>query len=171
MRKFLTLILLGLAAVSCSPSAHVNPNPPEAANSTPVVISPIIGNPTPIPVDPIQGNTANPTPVLTTEKYVDLAKQDLAARLKIETAQITVLHVTEITAADLYSGCTLKAGQFLMPNDSANGYQISLQAQGQDYLYHAGSNDQIVLCQYLNPGGNKPFHNPTTVPTQPILNP
>jgi hypothetical protein len=157
MRNFLTLILIGLMITGCSPSAHINPNPPEAANPTPIVLDPIQGN----TVNPIQDNTAVPTSLTPGEKYIDLAKHDLAARLKIDAAQITVVHVTQITGADLASGCILKGGQVLMPNDSVNGYQISLEAQGQNYLYHAGSNDQVVLCQNMNVGPGKPLHNPT----------
>lgn len=94
---------------------------------------------------------ADLTTAIPGEKYVDMAKQDLAARLKIDIAQITVNRVAEITGADLATGCTLKGGQVLMPNDSANGYQILLEAQGQEYLYHAGSDNQLLLCQNMNP--------------------
>jgi hypothetical protein len=154
MRNFLTLILVGLVAAGCSPSAHVNSNPPEAANPTPVLL------------DPVQENTADPTSSPLEARYVDLAKQDLAGRLKIDISQITVLNVTVITGADLSSGCILKGGQVLMPNDSANGYQVSLAAEGRNYLYHAGSNDQVVLCQNMNLSPNKPLHNPTPDLTQ-----
>lgn len=154
MRKFLTLILIGLVTAGCSPSAHVNSNPPEAANPTPVLLN------------PVQNNTTDPTSSPPEASYVDLAKQDLATRLKIDISQITVVNVTAITRADLSSGCILKGGQVLMPNDSANGYQISLAAQGRDYLYHAGSGDQVVLCQNMNLGPTKPLHNPAPDLTQ-----
>jgi hypothetical protein len=108
-------------------------------------------NPTPVP-----GSVTTPTPAPAVAKLVDLAKQNLAGRLKIALDQITLLNATEITAADLYAGCTRKAGQVVMPNESGNGYQISLEAQGQDYLYHAGMNDQVVLCEPMNPGTSKP---------------
>lgn len=154
MRNFLTLILVGLVAAGCSPSAHVNTNPPEAANPTSVLLN------------PVQGTTAEPTSSPLEASYVDLAKRDLAARLKIDISQITMLNVTAITGADLSTGCILRGGQVLMPNDSANGYQISLAAEGRDYLYHAGSNEQVVLCENMNLGPSKPLHNPTPDLTQ-----
>ncbi len=118
MRIFLTLVLIGLVTASCSPSAHLNPNPPEAANSTSIL------------PEQTQGTQANATPAPADERYLDLAKQDLATRLKIGIDQIAVVNVTQISGIDLSSGCSRKAGQVLMPNDSVNGYQISLSAAG-----------------------------------------
>ena len=136
MRIFLTLVLIGLVTASCSPSAHLNPDPPEAANSTSIL------------PEQTQGTQANATPAPADERYLDLAKQDLATRLKIGIDQIAVAQRNRrLAGIDLSSGCSRKAGQVLMPNDSANGYQISLAAQGRNYLYHAGMNDQLVMCQ------------------------
>ena len=105
---------------------------------------------------PIPGNLDNPA-----QKYVNLARQDLATRLNIDINQVTVNNVTALTGVDLSTGCVLKSGQLTMPDQSVDGFEISLSAQGQDYLYHAGLDSQLILCQKMNTAPGKPLQTPT----------
>ena len=163
MKILMTLTMIGILAAACAPTAKAQGADIAPTNSAPPLTANVMtASPAQIQPAPNQGNAANPTSSASEDKLVNLAKQDLAERLKVDISEITFIGATQITGADLYSGCTLRAGQVLMPNSSANGYQISLEAQGQVYLYHAGLNDQLVFCQnmagtvYPMPGGT--FH-------------
>ena len=163
MRSLLALISFAAVTASCSPAALAGPvidNPP-SANATPSSIASI---------PPDATFPANPTTDVAVQRSIDLAKQDLAARLKIAAAQISVLQISALTAADLYAGCTLKPGQALMLNDSADGYQITLQTQGKVYQYHADRNNQVVLCQGPNASGpGQPLPTPKAAgPLKPL---
>lgn len=140
MKYCITLFLISiLALVGCSSSDNIN-------------ITPLATN----PKEPSTGVISSPTASPAAEEFVTLAKQDLAGRLKIDISQITVDSETAISGADLASGCTIKGGQVLMPDQSANGYQIALRANGQVYIYHAGMNNQVFLCQNMSPNVHKP---------------
>jgi hypothetical protein len=89
-------------------------------------------------------------------QLVDLAKADLASRLKLGTDKISLVSIAAITAADLTSGCTRKAGQLVMPDQTARGFQIRLAAEGHEYLYHAGPPDQAIACLNGLPGATHP---------------
>lgn len=140
MKYYITLFLVcALVMAGCSLSIGTDTTPLTTKSSEPS--TGIISSLTATPAD---------------EKFITLAKQDLAMRLKIDIGQITVGSDAEISGADLASGCTIKGGQVLMPDQSANGYRIVLRANGQEYIYHAGMNNQVILCQNMNPGVHKP---------------
>ena len=163
MKKLITLTMISVLAAACAPAAKA-----QGAEIAPTISAPpltanvMTASPAQTLLTPNQENVGNLTSPAPEDKLVSLAKQDLAERLKVDIGEITLIGAIQITGADLYSGCTLRAGQVLMPNSSVNGYQISLEAQGQVYLYHAGLNDQLVFCQnmagtvYPMPGGT--FH-------------
>ena len=95
-------------------------------------------------------------PPASADPFVNLAKQDLAERLKISTDQITVLKTIEITWADITKGCNPSPGQILSKGKTT-GYRIWLQVNGETYIYHIGLNNQIVLCPKLMPRTNNPL--------------
>jgi hypothetical protein len=79
------------------------------------------------------------------EEAVALAKQDLAAELKISPDQITVVSVEKVDWPDTSLGLPkpdIAYAQVIVP-----GFKITLRALGQDYVYHAGliGNKMVVL--------------------------
>jgi hypothetical protein len=89
------------------------------------------------------------------DKYVGLAKQDLADRLKVDADQIALVKTMEITWPDISLGCSPGSGQILTKGQ-VHGYRVWLEAEGQNYIYHVGLNGQVILCPKLNPGVNNP---------------
>lgn len=90
------------------------------------------------------------------DKLVDLAKQDLAIRLKIDATQIVLLKTMEITWPDGSQGCGPGLGQILTKG-RVYGYRVWLEASGEKYIYHTALTGQIFLCPKLNPGANNPL--------------
>jgi hypothetical protein len=91
------------------------------------------------------------------EKSVDLAKQDLADRLKIDLAQIALVKTMEIKWPNTSIGCKPGAGQILTESNQVYGYRIWLEVAGEEYIYHVGLTEQIIFCPKLNPGANNPL--------------
>jgi hypothetical protein len=77
---------------------------------------------------------------------------DLAGRLGIDAAQITVVSATAVTWNDGSLGCAQPGQvytQALVP-----GYQVILEAGGKQYPYHASERGGFKLCQG-GPGGRR----------------
>ena len=101
---------------------------------------------------------------------VDLAKQDLATRLKVDAARITMRKTMDITWPDISKGCTPSAGQILTKG-KVYGYRIWLEAEGEQYIYHVGLNGQVILCPKLTqPGANNPLLMTPGAPTHDLHN-
>lgn len=80
------------------------------------------------------------------EKVVLLAKKDLAARLKVPMASISVIGVEAVNWSDTSLGCPeegMAYAQVITP-----GYKIILFAKGKQYEYH--SNYDRVISVYPN---------------------
>lgn len=90
------------------------------------------------------------------DKLVDLAKQDLAIRLKIDATQIVLLKTMEITWPDVSQGCSPSLGQVLTKG-RVYGYRVWLEAGGEKHIYHTALTGQLFLCPKLNPGANNPL--------------
>lgn len=104
---------------------NLSANPPSAINT--LDVSEI----TPPPAD--------------TNPFVKLAEDDLAKRLNINTDQLQFLKISEIDWQDIQQGCTIKAGQTLTKG-RVSGYRIWLAANGQNYAYHVGMDNTVLLC-------------------------
>jgi hypothetical protein len=79
------------------------------------------------------------------EEAVALAKQHLAAELKISPEQITVVSIEKVDWPDTSLGLPkpdMAYAQVIVP-----GFKITLRALEQDYVYHAGviGNKMVVL--------------------------
>jgi hypothetical protein len=98
-------------------------------------------------------------------KLVNLAKQDLADRLKIDPAQITLSKTLEITWPDIAAGCNSRPGQILSKG-RVYGYRVWLEANGVVYVYHVGEAGQVIPCPEPNPGENNPLLMTPGGPTQ-----
>jgi hypothetical protein len=91
---------------------------------------------TPIPSTPA-------TPNLQT--LIAKAKDDLAQRLSIAVDQINGIEAKAVTWSNSSLGCPqpgMMYAEVLTP-----GYLILLNANGQDYEYHAGKGSDIFLCE------------------------
>ena len=91
------------------------------------------------------------------EQLVDLTKQDLADRLKIDSTQINLLKTMEIKSAVISEGCEPGLGQIITQGDKVYGYRIWLEAAGETYTYQAGLTGRIFFCSKINPGVNNPL--------------
>ena len=78
------------------------------------------------------------------EKYVSLAKKDLASRLKIDLEKISLVKTKEMNWLDSALGCPGK-GQFYAQG-RVPGYQIWLEAEEKEYDYHADLAGRLILC-------------------------
>ncbi|TCO32396.1 hypothetical protein EV652_1042 [Kribbella steppae] len=75
---------------------------------------------------------------------VEQAKADLAKRLGVEAAQVTVVSSSEVTWPDGSLGCPepgMNYTQALVP-----GSRIILEAAGKQYHYHSGGTRPPFLC-------------------------
>ena len=84
-------------------------------------------------------------PSRNTNQFVNIAEEDLAARLKISLDEISLLKITDIDWQDITQGCTPTPGQTLTKG-KLSGYRIWLEADGNDYVYHIGLDGKIFLC-------------------------
>jgi len=80
-----------------------------------------------------------------TNQFVNIAEEDLAARLKISLDEISLLKITGIDWQDITQGCIPTPGQTLT-KEKLSGYRIWLEADGNDYVYHIGLDGKIFLC-------------------------
>lgn len=91
----------------------------------------------PVP-SPSSANPAQP-PV------VELARQHLADKLKVNVESITVVEVKETEWSDSSLGCPQPDMNYLQV--ITPGYQVILEAQGQRYEYHTNESTQVVHCE------------------------
>jgi hypothetical protein len=163
----LLFILLSLALGSCGPAREAGGQPSGADPFASIEF------PSPEPTakvheNPIQlGSTPesedmplNPPPV---EKYIALAKADLAVRLQIEAGEISVLKTAEIVWPDAALGCPDPG--MVYAQGRVPGYQIRLMAQSMEYDYHTDLHGQVILCLDQGSGdldsGKPPSSSPT----------
>jgi hypothetical protein len=77
---------------------------------------------------------------------VEQAKADLAKRLSIDAARVTVVSSEEVTWSDGSLGCPepgMMYTQALVP-----GGRIILEVDGTQYNYHSGANRAPFLCEH-----------------------
>ncbi len=76
------------------------------------------------------------------DQLTEAAKKDLATRLNIDEASITVKSVTEEQWRDSNIGC----GKGIALQVITPGYLIILTANGADYEYHSDMKSKLILC-------------------------
>ena len=151
----LGLLLLGLigcvpaqmsGASSSSSTATARPEKTELAlaaeTETPVTRLPVLPGRTPEPV-------STPSSPGVVDKFIGLAKTDLAGRLKIEIDQINVIEVVSITWPDAALGCPVPGKVYAQGR--VPGYRIGLAVVGRNYAYHTDQTGQVVLCPDVKP--------------------
>ena len=81
----------------------------------------------------------------TVQRPAEFAAQDLARRLAIPVAEVTVVEMVEMEWPDASVGCPqpdMMYAQVITP-----GTLITLEAGGQTYAYHSGRGGQPFLCE------------------------
>ena len=165
------LPLLILILVSCGPSQSAVSQPPTlpTAGGEPQGV-PAQGSSSTLEASTVQliktpeaSSMSSLPPV--EDNLVNLAKQALAARLKIDLPQIVLLKTMEITWPDISAGCNSGPGQILSKG-RVYGYRVWLEANGVEYLYHVGEGGQAIPCTEPDPGANNPLLMTPGGPTQ-----
>lgn len=155
------IILLSLALGSCGISRvgtqqapELPPSEPEAVPSADLPENTLEFNRTP------ESTEMPSTPPV--EKFVALSKKDLASRLGIEVARITLVRTAEMLWLNAALGCP-RPGK-VYPAGRVPGFQIWLEMEGTEYMYNTDFIGQVVLCPELNPE----IPNSSTGPTPDI---
>lgn len=107
-------------------------------------------------------HTQEPTVMSATppvEKFVTLAKADLASRLQIETDKITFVKSAQQLWLNAALGCP-RRGVFY-PAGRVPGFQIWLDVDGAEYVYNTDFNGTVILCPELNPHAPNTDTGPT----------
>ena len=79
------------------------------------------------------------------QPLIDVAIADLAQRLAIDPAAISVVEAVTVVWPDRSLGCPRPGMQYLqVPHD---GFLIRLQAQGRTFAYHGGGSRAPFLCE------------------------
>ena len=158
MRCWLVLTLLGIVVAGCS-SAPATGNVQKEALSTNVPGMQEILSLAPtstssglaLQLTSTPGTMTMTSSSIDVDKCVDLAEQDLANRLKMDPARITLQKTMEITWPNIAMGCSPGTDQILTKG-RVYGYRVWLQADGKGYIYHVGLTGQLILCPHLKPG-------------------
>lgn len=146
---FLILILLSLLAfASCVPpqAKSIPSNPQEVLSEK---LSP---TPTENPLQLLRNTPestempSNPPPV---EKFVSLAKKDLAERLKLAVDEINLVKTAEMTWPNSALGCPSPGKVYAQGR--VPGYQIRLEAKGVEYVYNTDLRGTVLLCPQYDP--------------------
>jgi hypothetical protein len=128
-------------------------NPPESDSNPPQLPAPTVGsivitNTTATPVSPESSASAlTPTPAL--QELAEKAKADLADRLKVSIDQIDLLKIVPAKWPYDSVGCPLPDGGSI--DTSTPGYQILLNANDEQYMYHTDGKNWIGLCNVKPP--------------------
>jgi len=139
------LVVASLLLAACDSGA--TPSQGESPLGTPTA-----GEPTPTIVEPAPTAGEPTVPPEATE--VTLVKQDLAQRLNIAVDQIQIVSVKAVDWPDTSLGCPKP--NMLYAEVVTPGFEIVLEANGQEYFYHTGGGE-FVLCE-----GGLPVGAPAT---------
>ena len=106
---------------------------------------------TPSTVSPTQGDSMRPSTsaIPVPENLIDLAKQEMAQRLSISIAEISLVEAKPVVWPDTSLGCRQEGiiyAQVLTP-----GYLILLQHAGNTFEYHTNKGRTIVTCEKPSP--------------------
>ncbi len=153
IRWILLISLLSLVLWSCGGSAAADEQSSELAPLSPQE-TPTEEPATDLPKNPIQlASTAETTDMtsnpISVDKFVKIAKQDLADILKIGADQISLIEAVEIRWPDAALGCPSPGKVYAQGR--VPGYRVRLEVTGVEYDYHMDQTGQYVLCPELNP--------------------
>lgn len=159
-RAFAPLVLLlGLMAVACEPSATPTLAPtitllPPTETFTPSPLPPtatsqdLVAPQTLTAATPAAGAVSTAEdPLLATDPIaadlVGVARRALATQLNLPTRSIALVSVQPVVWTDTSLGCPLPDQQYAMVE--TNGYRIVLLVGEREYIYHADF-DRVIAC-------------------------
>lgn len=131
------------------------PQEPQPVPTQEIASTPVSVLPQPTPQEKIDFSDA---PV---EKFVSIAKDDLARSLGIPVDQVDLVNTQAITWLNSALGCPAPGKTY--PQGTVPGYRIDLSANGQEYTYHTNLNGNFVLCSAVDQEEGLPI-GPTTGP-------
>lgn len=102
-----------------------------------------------IPTKSPQGGSSRKGEQSSYRSIIELVVRDLALRLKLDRDQIQVLSIESVEWVDAGLGCPLPGmgyAQVVTP-----GYRVTLEAEGDAYLYHTDTKQVFVLCREGDP--------------------
>ena len=140
------LLISGCATLVAPTSLTPAPTPVVPLHApSPLAYPSPTGLPSPL-TSPLQSPLDSPlaTP-LAINPTVDLARADLAARLKIAVAQIQVVSFEQVEWRDGSMGCAKPGVMYIQVIIS--GYKIVLSVDGKTYEYHAKAQGAPALCE------------------------
>ncbi len=147
---WITLIfLLSLVLGSCGVSQAGTEQAPELPPSEPQIVTSENSPENPLQFFNTQESVYMPSNLPPVEKYVSLAKKDLANRLKIDAEKIMLVKTEEKNWLNAALGCP-RPGQFYPPG-RVPGFQIWLEVEGTEVIYNTDFNGTLILCPELNP--------------------
>jgi hypothetical protein len=88
-------------------------------------------------------------PDLLEKKMTELAVTDLSSRLSLDSNLVSVLSTEGTVWPDAALGCPETDKVYAQAK--VPGYRISLEADGQEYVYHTDRAGQIILCPEIKP--------------------
>jgi hypothetical protein len=172
------LALSGFAQVPGPPNEaneQIEPRAMETTPGEPVVPSPRFRVDEMHPVEgesPIQGSPARGPIDLALQSLIDLAQQDLTARLSQASdvgalgSTIDVLEARALVWPDRGLGCPMPGMVYIqVPVDGA---LIRLQAGGKTYEYHSGGSRLPFLCEQPDPALVPPVDTPSQPGETPL---
>jgi hypothetical protein len=146
------MVLVSCAFAGCGSSpAQITPGtelPPDHPQEIPSEgsSSDLTENPLPFQNTPEVTEVSSSPPV---EKYVALAKRELATRLRVDVDRIVLRKTEEMLWLNAALGCP-RPGVFY-PSGRVPGFQIWLEVEGTEYIYNTDFNGTLILCPELNP--------------------
>jgi hypothetical protein len=145
-RGILLLCLLALGSGGCTSSQATVPEPQVLPLVSPEEIMPTqLPTPTIPLLSQTQGDNSQMTPISPgLPDLLEKAKEDLAEKLSIPVAEISILKATGVIWPDSSLGCPLKGmfyTQVLTP-----GYLILLEFADKKYEYHADKGTNVIYC-------------------------
>jgi hypothetical protein len=157
-RWIVLLLLFSMSGASCGYSqagTEQAPAPPPAV-STSVPATGSTPNSSPFPRTPEVTEMPSAPPV---EKFVELAKKDLASRLRTDVEKIKLVKTADMLWLNAALGCP-RPGK-VYPEGRVPGFQIWLELAGTEYIYNTDFNGTLILCPELNPSIPNSNNDPT----------
>lgn len=166
------LILIVLLATACAPSTTQESATPQSRSEATEEAVPEAAAPSPAAEDgpqPEITNEAASEPIATLppvedklqEKFTQIVISDLATRLRVDAAAISVISAETITWPDAALGCPLPGKVYAQGR--VPGFWIKLEAESREYSYHTDRRGQVVLCTGQGPD----LKELPTIPVQP----
>lgn len=97
------------------------------------------------------GNVEQPAPGTRGSEPALLQRisQDLGKRLGIPTGDVAVMEIVFVTWDDASLGCPAEGQSYAA--GQVEGYQVRVQAAGNEYIYHTRGYNEFVLCENGHP--------------------